>query len=300
MAIGLTACNEAQTKPTPTVKTGTPATHLDATEVVGVPETGINLGWGWDSFESKSVPTICVEFDEAYDSAQTVTSSFHEVSDSYEAMKRLGVSAEASVKSIGYEASGKAKFAKDLKVDNFSSTFVLEASVDNGVRYAAPVAEADIIEPRSGSHPVDSSQRHNALRLTDEAFSLARKNIAQFKHQCGNSFVSAIYSGARLSAFVSVKTSSQKDKESLETSLSGKGWGAQVDAAFSESSETSKKKSQKDVKFFQVGGNKEGVPTGKAEIIDRVKNLAVAADEAPKNFYMAVTPYENLSNWAGQ
>ena len=66
--------------------------------------------------------------------------TMHEVSDSYDLMQRLGMSAEASVKTIGFEASGKASFARDRHVSRFASNFVMNASVENGVRYAAPAA----------------------------------------------------------------------------------------------------------------------------------------------------------------
>ena len=70
--------------------------------------------------------------------AQTTTLNFKEINDSFELMESMNISAEVSVKTVGYKAEGKAKFAKDVKVSGFSSTFVIEAEVQNGAEFAAP------------------------------------------------------------------------------------------------------------------------------------------------------------------
>jgi hypothetical protein len=272
--------------------------QLDSTVVVEVPDTGIHLGWGWNTFEGESVPTICVEFVEGSEPAQTQFLTMHEVSDSYELMRHMGLSAEASVKSIGFAASGKASFAKDLNVTGFASSFVVQATVDNGVRYAAPVPLPDtrvpegvpLIGPRGGSR--------GAIRLTSEALAVARRgDMREFKRQCGNSFVSAIFSGARLTGVLTVHARSQKEQEVVAAELSGEGWGGRLEASLKKDSQTASGSKQADVSVFLTGGRDEELPASRDELLTALQNLSKTASHAAKDFNMAVTPYEALSNW---
>jgi hypothetical protein len=272
--------------------------QLDSTVVVEVPDTGIHLGWGWNTFDNESVPTICVDFVEGREEAQTQYMTMHEVSDSYELMRHLGVSAEASVKSIGFEASGKASFAKDLNVTGFSSSFVLQATVDNGVRFAAPLPLPEtraqegvpLLGPRGGNR--------GSIRLTKEALAVARRgDMGEFKRQCGNAFVSAIFSGAKLTGLLTIQARSQTEQEEVAAELSGSGWGARLQASLKSGSTTTAGTKRMDMSAFLTGGKDEKIPASKEELLATLENLSRIATHAAKDFHMAVTPYEALSNW---
>ncbi len=264
---------------------------IEATEIVAAPETGIDLGWGWDSFDSRPVPSVCVEFAERSEPAQTRIMTMHEVSDSYEVMQRMGMSAEASVKTIGFEASGKAAFAKELNITGFSSSFLLNASVDNGVRYAAPAPVVAGREISSGP----------SLRLTAEAAALARgRTLDEFQRRCGNAFVSAVYSGARLTAVLTIATESHQQQESLSAELSGSGWGARMRAKVEGLSTNADANERLDLSIFQVGGRGDAIPTSKEDLLEKLEILSALAFDAPKDFRIAVTPYEALANWPGK
>lgn len=268
---------------------------LEATEIVEAPETGIDLGWGWDSFDAKPVRTVCVEFAEQSEPAQSRMMTMHEVSDSYEVMQRIGMSAEASVKTISFEASGKAAFAKELNVNGFSSTFVLNATVENGVRYAAPLPISR--EPSAES----TTATGGAVRLTEEAAALARSgDLDDFKHRCGNAFVSAVYSGAKLTAVLTVQEESHSDQESLSAELSGSGWGARMKASVEGMNTSTDKEERLDLSIFQVGGRGDAIPASKEDLLEKLEVLSSLAFDAPKDFHIAVTPYEVLSNWPGK
>lgn len=253
---------------------------LEGTEIVEAPATGIDLGWGWDGVHSEPVRTVCVELAERSEPAQTRMMTMHEVSDSYEVMQRMGMSAEASVKAVGFEVSGKAEFAKDLEITGFSSSFVLNATVDNGVRYAAPAPEG------------------GAVRLTEEAVRLARgRDLDEFKHRCGNAFVSAVYSGAKLTALLTVHAESQAEQEKLSAELSGSGWGARMEAKVESMSTSTSSSERLDLSIFQVGGRGDAIPTSKEDLLEKLEVLSALAFDAPKDFHIAVTPYESLANW---
>lgn len=260
--------------------------HQVKTEIVEVPVNGIDLGWGYNLYDDEPLPNICVEFSEAEEPAQTRTLSMTEVNDTYEVMKKMGMTAEASVKTMGYEASGKASFAKNLNISGTSSNFVLDASVDNGVRYAAPY------DPGEGR----SRSRAPAIRLTSEAERLARKP-EDFLRECGNAFVSAVYSGAHLTGIVSIKTSSHAEREQVRAEVAAKGYGATISGTATRSNDSKASKLDKSISVFLVGGRGDAIPKDQAELEAKLETLSYSAYEAPKDFRMAVTPYELLPNW---
>lgn len=253
----------------------------DNTEIVEVPETGINLGWGWDQHTAEPVRAVCVEFVEASEPAQTRYMTMKEVSDSYELMQSMGMSAQASVKTIAFEAKGKAAFAKDTNITGYSSNFVMNATVENGVRYTAPA--------ESG-----------AVRLTAEALSLAANNLDEFEHQCGDDFVSAVYAGAKLTALITIETKSQQEKQEMSATMSGSGWGAEFEASMSQKSGSKTEKKDMSVSIFQTGGRGDAIPKDKADLLAKLEVLPAIAFDAPKDFHMAVTPYDSLANWPAQ
>jgi hypothetical protein len=275
---------------------------VDAIEIVESPATGVALGWGWNRGDSEPVPTICIEFVPGEEPAQTRYMTMQEVSDSYTLMKSLGVSAEASVKAIGYEVSGKAAFAKSTNLSSERSTFVMNAIVQNGVRYAAPVPIGD--EKGTAYQPAVNERggSRGAIRLTADALKLAQKHdgLMAFKHQCGSAFVSAIYGGAKLTAAISFSSSSLQEKESLSAELSGSGWGARFKGKVDEAKTEGKSSQRMDISIFMTGGKGDAIPASKEDLLAKLETISLDAYVAPKDFQLAITPYEVLSNWPGK
>lgn len=273
----------------------------NATEIVEAPATGVALGWGWNRGDSEPIPTICVEFVPGEEPAQSRYMTMQEVNDSYELMQSLGMSAEASVKTIGFEASGKAQFAKSQNVTSARSTFVLNAVVENGVRYAAPVPEGGakesgfqpLVGPRGGSR--------GAIRLTPDALRLARKDDpAEFQRHCGSDFVSAIYGGAKLTGVISFASTSKTDKQTLSATMSGSGWGARFESKVKGSTTSYSSSERMDVSIFMTGGQGDAIPANQDDLIAKLQTISLDAYTAPKDFNIAITPYEVLSNWPGR
>ncbi|MEZ5541401.1 MAG: hypothetical protein R3F42_05095 [Pseudomonadota bacterium] len=265
------------------------STHQTKTEIIDVPETGINLGWGYNLYDSTPLPNKCIEFTPAEEPAQTRTMSMREVNDTYEVMRSMGMTAEASVSVMGYEGSGKASFAKSLNLSGTSTSFVLDASVDNGVRYAGPYDP-----PEEAKNARNRPQP--AIRLTAAAERLAARP-EEFLRECGNGFVSAIYSGARLTAVITIHTRNQSEKQDVRAEVSAKGFGATVSGSMHEGTSTTASSADKSMSVFLVGGRGDAIPKDQAQLEARLETLSYAAYEAPKDFRMAVTPYEILPNW---
>lgn len=273
---------------------------VDAIEIVESPSTGVALGWGWNRGDSEPIPTICIEFVPGEEPAQTRYMTMHEATDSYELMESLGLSAEASVKAIGFEGSGKAAFAKSQNITSSKTVFVLNATVQNGVRYASPVPESEAAE---GYQPVVNERggSRGAIRLTPEALKLAQKNDpSAFKRMCGSSFVSAIYGGAKLTATLSFTSRSKSQKEKLQAEMSGSGWGARFKAKVQKAKTENSSSDRMDISIFQTGGKGDAIPVSKEDLIAKLETISMDAYVAPKDFQIAITPYEILSNWPGK
>lgn len=145
-----------------------------------------------------------------------------EISDSSELMEQLRVSAGMSIKSAIGLASAQGKFSSSTKVASSSNSLLIHATVDNGVLFVGPSQPLDPIRsafPLQGNNSskapcwVNSSEVAPVIRLTDEARDIlgggSARNIRESERLCGDSFVSAIYSGAELIAVMSVKTKSR-------------------------------------------------------------------------------------------
>ncbi len=264
---------------------------------VNYPDTGVDLGWGWDSEEGVPRPSVCIEFSIAEDKGQTKYMTISEVSDSYELMQSMNISAAASIKTVAYKASGKASFAKNTKINSFSSNFVLNASVDNGVRYAAPIAE----DGRGVVRNADDVQvvpDAGSIRLTKQALRLAqRPDLEGFLDACGDSFVAALYGGANLTAVLTVASTSRSEQATTSASFTGSGWGAKVKVAASGDEEGKGKNDNLSMRFFQTGGRRDSIPASKEDFVAKLDDLSTQAAESPAIYRVSLLPYTALANW---
>ncbi|MEW8113606.1 MAG: hypothetical protein AB2540_13015 [Candidatus Thiodiazotropha endolucinida] len=264
---------------------------------VNYPETGVDVGWGWDSDEGVPQPNVCIEYSIEEDKGQTKYMTMTEVSDSRQLMQSMNISAAASVKTITYKASGSAKFAKNTKINSFSSNFVLNLSVDNGVRYATPLlpgSRGEIKDPETRKTLPDAG----SIRLTSEALRLAKKrDLTAFLNYCGDSYVAALYGGARLTAVITVKTSSKKESQEASASFSGSGWGVNVKASANGKKVGSIESKNVSMRFYQSGGRKDRIPASKEDLLTKLDTITTEASDYPAYYRVTLMPYSALANW---
>lgn len=259
----------------------------DPSEIRIAPPTPFGLGWGWNDFHEEAIPTQCVEF--AIRPAflgQTSSLDFQEVSDTFELMAAMEMSAAGSVKTMAYEVEGESKFAGSMEIKGSALNYLIEAEILNAPTIAVPERSAD-----------PSGEGHPEIRLTDEAMRLARRDPDQFREVCGTGYVSATYGGAKMSIVASITTFSQAVRAEYSQSVQGGGWGVKVKAAMSGSASEGTTNSTTNIRFHQSGGEPDTLPTDPDEIIAKVKTLAQEARAAEKIFRIAVTPYNVLKNW---
>lgn len=103
------------------------------------PALGASLGEGWDSQKVKGLKSYCIEFAEAYaQKGQRILSEITEINDKSQLDQALGVSADFSVKGMGWNASAKAEYSKSIAVNSAFSSFAVLARVNNGYITVAP------------------------------------------------------------------------------------------------------------------------------------------------------------------
>jgi hypothetical protein len=322
--VGLAGCQPEQgqkTKPesAPTKPGGSsigrgPATRLAQKE--GIPESGVELGWGWDTRTGSVVSNRCVEFAPVQATGQRANLSMQEVSDKSDVMDSLGVSASVSVSAIfGASGSAHASFARQSKVSSTSTSLLLRATIDNGVLFAGPSqdpaksrrafpsisADGQPVPPSldwKKWQETSSKRSQDEVALTSWASDLLRKGgINEFTRHCGDAYVSAIYGGAELLAITTFASTNKAQKEKVTAALKAQYGVVQASANASKERESTLGSTNMDVSYMQVGGGSGILPTTRDQLVKKLEGLATEAAQHPKFHSMEITPYDQLASW---
>jgi Ricin-type beta-trefoil lectin domain len=282
----------------------------------GIPESGVELGWGWNTRTGSVVSNRCVEFAPVKATGQRATLSMREVSDKSDVMHSLGVSASVSVSAIfGAKGSAQAAFAKDSKVSSTSTSLLLRATVENGVIFTGP--SQDPMKARrafpaiaENGQPAPPSldwkkwqeeppkQAHDEVVLTPWADALVRKQgVKAFLRHCGDAYVSAIYSGADLLAITTFTSTDKTQKEKITAALQAEYGVVQASASVEKSRESTLGSTNMQVSYMQIGGGSGILPTNRELLVTKLGGLAKEAAQDPKFHSMEVTPYDQLASW---
>ena len=162
--------------------------------------------------------------------------------------------------------------------------FVVHAKVNNGVDFAAPL----------------SGTPNKTISLTPYYRNLAARNYPDFERQCGEAFVSAIFSGAELNAVLSFDEQSSSERETIEASMKGSGWGFEAEGAASSTMESYASSSSLRISYYQTGGKGNPIPTDQQGFIDAINSLPRLADEAGYNYRIMIRSYKSLPNYPGR
>lgn len=267
------------------------------------PEDGVELGFGWDSRRGRVVPNRCVSMTPVRMPGQVAQLHLSEVTDTSEVMKSLGVSASVSVKSIYGKASAAASFAKSSRVSASSSTFLLDAVVENGVIFAGPRGPADVT--RSAYPSLDnesdaswSSNEAGRLEFQSWALNLARRP-SEFRANCGDAFVSAISSGARLYATISFTSTSSTQSQNVKAAIKAEYGPVKASGAVKTRHENTLANTELEVYYLQVGGAQGQIAMSKEGLEEKLRNLAKETDQSPQLQFIRLTPYSRLPQWRG-
>lgn len=281
---------------------------------VGIPVSGVELGMGWDSRRGEVVPNRCVEFAPVQTRGQATRLHLTEVSDQSELMQTLNVNASVSVRTIFASGSAQASFAKSSKVKASSTNLVLQATIDNGVLFAGPKRMPDrarYANPQFGERgepapdagwrqwaaDAGTSDLHSlTFRPWADTF-LQAMNAADFRRHCGDSFVASIQSGAELLGLITFSASSAAEARKISASVKADFGIVQASAKATEANNSSRESSDLEVTVSQIGGSGGPIATSRADLVEKLKLLAMDAAMAPKFHSMQVVSYDSLADW---
>jgi len=291
-----------------------------AQDRVGIPDNGVELGLGWDTDKSQVIHNRCILFAPVQEAGQTIAMELHDVSDTSEVMEALNVSASMSVKTLAGKGSAQAAFASSSKVSASSQSLLIRATVDNGVMFVAPSHPMEIAryahvqpgqefrEEGQNSAADRRDELSHSIVLTEEAQDIlgdgSAQEVREFERYCGDSFVSAIYSGAEIVAIASSMETDTSSKTSFSSKMRGEmsAWGAKIKAEASAAGKQAKRdiKTQADIQFTQIGGRGGIIPTNAQEFMNKVADLPLEAEQGPRFHSMEVTAYHELPFWPAQ
>jgi hypothetical protein len=280
-----------------------------------IPESGVELGWGWNTRNGEVVPNRCIEFAPVQATGQRVNLSMREVSDKSDVMDSLSVSASVKVNAIfGASGSARASFARESKVSATATSLLLRATIENGVLFAGP--RQDSTKPRraypsiaADGQPVPpslawkqweepSEVARDEVVLTKWASELLRKSgQGAFLRHCGNGFVSAIYSGAELLAVTTFSAKNSAEKQNVTAALKSQYGVVELEAAAKAKQQSTLSSTSMEVSYMQVGGGSKTIPTSRDELVKKLQGLATEAAQSPKFNSMEVTGYDTLPSW---
>ncbi len=286
-------------------------------DTVGVPDSGIELGLGWDTQSAQTVPHRCIEFAPVQETGQTINLKITEVSDSSEVAESLNVSASMSVRSMVGSGSAQSEFASSSKVSTTTNSMMIRATVNNGVMFAGPPQPSELTRPAfpSNGTPVRDYQPwwrswigedlSKEIVLTDAAKDVlgngSAKNLKAFEKMCGDSFISAIYSGSELLALMSFQEKNtemiKSTKSAIKASFSAWGASGEAEVVGGANGRSDVTSSEIEIDYTQIGGAGGIIPTSQAEFFEKLRDLPQETLRGPQFHTMDVTPYSDLPGW---
>jgi len=294
---------------------GSPGAAPRLAQREGIPESGVELGWGWNTRTGEVVPNRCIEFAPVQATGQRVNLSMREVSDKSDVMDSLSVSASVKVNAIfGASGSAHASFARESKVSATATSLLLRATIENGVLFAGPRQDptkarrafpsiADDGQPVPPSLAWKQWQEPSAVArdevvLTSWASELLRKSGQRaFVRHCGDAFVNAIYSGAELLAVTTFSSTSKSQKQAVTAALKAQYGVVSVSADAKSKQESTLSSTSMEVSYMQVGGGSGILPTTREALVKKLEGLAGEAAQSPKFNSMEVAGYDTLASW---
>ena len=306
---------------------------METLRVIDYPKDGVSLGQGWDGTRAERKDAIGIVFEEKRTAkGQTKTEDYVKASDSSRLMESMEISTELQYAGIVGQASAKFSFASKVEMRSTSQCFVAKAKVENGRDYTAPAPqeiagtiaklfdsrksldEVQAMLPRSGvsaAAPLPADQapldvttlrasHPGTVRLTPGALQLAETDIDEFHRVYGDSFVSAIHSGAELLAVLVFDEQERTSMRDLEASMQGSGWGFSAKGGFKQKAESYASKNKLKVTYYQAGGSGDAIPTDVDGFLAKIAELPKLAQDAPYPFKITLQRYDTLPNWPGK
>lgn len=240
------------------------------------PVAGVDIGQGWNSFLSRSSANICIEGDIERLPGTSLTASISAVENSATYFDSISGSAGGSYGPF----SGSGSYLNEKRFSSYDANVVMNAVVDMGGRF---------IKPSKGS----------GIRLTEDALRLlrAKDGVSRFLQACGDSFVTSIREGGRLSAVLSISKVNQSRKEEIQAQAAGGFSSFSANASFKKTAQAAADADSLKVLFDQIGGVFGGIPVTFDEMVEKFTKYKVDEKFDPRPYVFFTQNYRSLPNW---
>lgn len=257
------------------------------------PVDGAVLGQGYDLVLGRKLPAICVEVNTAPLSAGDLQSDFQDIYDLDQLFTSLKISASASFGGTGAGASGSVDYAKSVKIEKERRNILSTVTTLRGGTQLVPFA---------GS--VGIALTPYAKRIANESAGIASGSSwwktpppadrKAFRRHCGDGYVAAVRTGARLSIVLSYLRDQSEIEESLKASAQGSYGGASAKASVEKQSKEISTSLNNHTKVLQVGGNQSEMPIDVPKTLQKIATFGNYSPEQAVPLELVIVPYRTL------
>jgi len=240
------------------------------------PPSGVELGQGWNSFLNRPSANICIEGTVEKLPGTNLSASLSTVEDRSSYFDSISASVGGSYGPF----SGSGSYLKERQFSNYDANVVMNAVVDTGGRFIKP-------------------SKDSGIRLTEDALRLLKMKdgVDRFLQACGDSLVTAIREGGRMSAILSVSKVTQAGKEDIQAQAAGGFGGFGASASFRKTVQTASDANNLKLSFEQIGGAFAGVPVTLDELVAKFTQYKVDEQFGPRPYVFFTQNYRSLPNW---
>ncbi|WP_193138654.1 hypothetical protein [Klebsiella aerogenes] len=243
------------------------------------PDFGVVIGQGWNSFLNRQSANICIEGATESLLGTQLNSSVSSVEDRASYYEALSASAGASYGPF----SGSGGYSKENNFSTYDANVVINVVVDTGGFFIKPATDKGIQL---------SSYALSLLNTKDSV-----DGVSRFLQACGDSFVTTIRNGGRMTAVLNISNVSNSQKEEIKAQASAGIGILSANANFRKSIETATSDNKLRVSFEQVGGTFNGSPISVQDFLDKFAQYKVDQTYNPRPYVFYTINYRTLPNW---
>lgn len=243
------------------------------------PDFGVVLGQGWNSFLNRQSANICIEGATETLLGTQLNSAVSSVEDRASYYEAISASAGASYGPF----SGSGGYSKEKNFSSYDANVVMNVVVDTGGVFIKPATD-------------------KGIQLSSFALSLLNTKdntdgVSRFLQACGDSFVTTIRSGGRMTAVLNIANVSNSQKEEIKAQAAGGIGILSANTNFRKSIETASSGNKLRVSFEQVGGAFNGSPVSVQDFLDKFSQYKVDQNYNPRPYVFYTINYRTLPNW---
>jgi len=267
------------------------------------PETGVNLGQGFDLLTGAPTPGSCIEFEPNYDDGLSTSIAFTEINSFVDTMSSMQISGSGKLSLALLEASASLRLANESRVTRSFQDVGVNARVFLGASYVAPTVDTKYPADGDGSTLPEDGEGVPAITFTDLALdewpglgdATTSDEVSAFTI-CGSGYVSTVISGVELNAILSTEDSSYDDNASFAGELRAKILGglATIQANVEGTSEAQTEFQSIRVNAQITGKSNYAIPLNGDSLQAFIRDLPKDLEGNARPILIAVTPYGNL------